>query len=72
MIAWSTFVCLGVFTTAVVFDRAAEMGFDWIFVNPIQKPGRSGSLYSIADYFQINPRFVDQDSKFHQLARTYR
>lgn len=35
--------------------RAAEMGFDWIFVNPIQKLGRSGSLYSIQDYFQINP-----------------
>lgn len=36
-------------------QRAAAMGFDWIFVNPIQKPGRSGSLYSIKDYFAINP-----------------
>jgi starch synthase (maltosyl-transferring) len=44
-------------------ERAAAMGFDWIFVNPIQKPGRSGSLYSIADYHQINPVFVDQDSE---------
>jgi starch synthase (maltosyl-transferring) len=43
-------------------ERAAAMGFDWILVNPIQKPGRSGSLYSIADHFQINPRFLDQDS----------
>ena len=43
-------------------ERAAAMGFDWILVNPIQKLGRSGSLYSIADYFQINPRFVDLDS----------
>lgn len=34
------------------------MGFDWIFVNPIQTPGRSGSLYSIKDYFQINPKLV--------------
>jgi len=24
--------------------RAADMGFEWIFVNPIQKSGRSGSL----------------------------
>lgn len=40
-------------------ERAAEMGFDWIFVNPVQKPGRSGSLYSIASYFELNPRFVD-------------
>lgn len=35
--------------------RAAEMGFNWIFVNPIQQLGSSGSLYSIADYFAINP-----------------
>ena len=39
-------------------ERAAAMGFNWIFVNPIQKTGRSGSLYSIADYFSINPDFV--------------
>ena len=39
-------------------DRAAGMGFDWIFVNPIQKLGRSGSLYSVADYLQINPALL--------------
>ncbi|MBN2255207.1 MAG: alpha-amylase, partial [Deltaproteobacteria bacterium] len=44
-------------------ERAAEMGFDWVFVNPIQKPGRSGSLYSIADYFQINPLLVNGRSQ---------
>lgn len=43
-------------------DRAAQMGFDWIFVNPIQKTGGSGSLYSIADYFDINTKFVDAES----------
>ena len=43
-------------------DRAADIGFDWIFVNPVQKPGQSGSLYSIADYFQLNPRLVDPSS----------
>jgi starch synthase (maltosyl-transferring) len=36
-------------------ERAAAMGFDWVFVNPIQRLGRSHSLYSIADYFAINP-----------------
>lgn len=41
--------------------RAAEMGFDWVFVNPIQKTGRSGSLYSIADYFHINPQFCNEN-----------
>ncbi len=41
------------------FGRAAEMGFDWVFINPIQQPGASRSLYSIADYFRINPVFLD-------------
>ncbi|MBB1126231.1 alpha-amylase family glycosyl hydrolase [Thiospirillum jenense] len=43
-------------------DRAAAMGFDWVFVNPIQQLGRSGSLYSIADYLAINPTFVTPNS----------
>jgi starch synthase (maltosyl-transferring) len=45
------------------FERAAEMGFNWIFVNPVQRPGNSGSLYSIADYFGFNPLLVDETSK---------
>lgn len=43
-------------------QRAADMGFDWVFVNPIQKSGMSGSLYSIVDYFQLDPRIVDPGS----------
>jgi starch synthase (maltosyl-transferring) len=43
-------------------ERAARMGFDWIFVNPIQVSGRSRSLYSIADHFAIDPTFVSGDS----------
>ena len=43
-------------------ERAAAMGFDWVFVNPIQKTGRSGSLYSIADYLAVNPDFLDPRS----------
>ena len=35
------------------------MGFDWVFINPIQKLGASKSLYSIADYFGVNPAFCD-------------
>jgi len=38
------------------------MGFDWIFVNPIQLPGMSGSLYSIADYFKINTALLTPGS----------
>ncbi len=43
-------------------ERAAEMGFNWIFVNPIQLPGLSGSLYSIKDYFSFNPLLFDKES----------
>ncbi len=42
--------------------RAAELGFNHLFVNPIQQVGRSGSLYSIADYFSFNPLLVDASS----------
>ncbi len=44
------------------FSRAAGMGFDWVFINPIQQPGASKSLYSIADYFRINPVLLDPQS----------
>jgi len=40
-------------------QRARRMGFNWIFVNPIQRPGVSGSLYSIADYYALNPLLVE-------------
>ncbi len=46
-------------------ERAADMDFDWIFVNPIQQPGKSVSLYSIADYFQLNQKFVDTSSSLN-------
>lgn len=43
-------------------ERAADLGFDWVFVNPIQQPGKSGSLYSIRDYFAINTALLDPAS----------
>ncbi|MBK8012725.1 MAG: alpha-amylase [Deltaproteobacteria bacterium] len=51
-------------------QRAAEMGFDWIFVNPIQKPGFSGSLYSIVDYFALNPLLGEAESNVAAKAKT--
>ncbi|MBF0506828.1 MAG: alpha-amylase [Nitrospirae bacterium] len=44
-------------------SRASEMGFNWIFVNPIQRVGTSGSLYSITDYMDLNPLFVDPETE---------
>lgn len=55
--------------------RAAEIGFNWLFVNPVQQVGRSGSLYAIADYFAFNPLLVDQESGLdpaQQLRETIR
>jgi len=50
-------------------ERAAGLAFDWVYVNPIQKPGASGSLYSIADYFGFNPEFVDQQSPLSEAEQ---
>lgn len=41
--------------------RVATMGFEWVYINPIHVPGESGSLYSIADYFTINPLLLNPD-----------
>jgi starch synthase (maltosyl-transferring) len=58
--------------------RASEMGFEWIFLNPVQYPGVSGSLYSIKDYFRLNPLFLngaggaDAATQFKDMAREAR
>jgi starch synthase (maltosyl-transferring) len=40
-------------------ERARRMEFNWIFVNPFQQSGYSGSLYSIADYYAVDARLLD-------------
>lgn len=58
--------------------RAAEMGFDWVFFNPIQRLGASHSLYSIADYFRFNEEFLEPgsaespDKQFEQVMNAAR
>lgn len=42
--------------------RAADIGFDWVFLNPVQHLGASRSLYSVADYFRLNSDLVDAGS----------
>src|SRR5688572_5107301 len=74
MIIYQVFPTLvGPFTNwGAHLERAAAMGFDWIFVNPIQRPGESGSLYSIADYYALNPLLIDSRSALEptkQLAQ---
>ncbi len=42
--------------------RIRELDFNWIYLNPFQYSGFSGSLYSIKDYYGINPMFVNTGS----------
>ena len=53
-------------------ERARRMEFNWLFVNPIHLSGFSGSLYSIKDYYVIDPRVIDPsagppDSQLRQM-----
>jgi starch synthase (maltosyl-transferring) len=43
--------------------RIAEMGFNWIYLNPISYPGFSGSLYAVKDYYKLNPMFQGSSSR---------
>lgn len=40
-------------------DRIKDMEFDWIYLNPVNETGFSGSLYSIKNYFKFNPIFAN-------------
>jgi starch synthase (maltosyl-transferring) len=40
-------------------ERAARLGFNWLFINAFQLSGYSGSLYSIRDHYAIDPRMID-------------
>ena len=37
---------------------AAEMGFNWLYLNPWHYPGFSGSLYAPKDFRRLNPLFA--------------
>ncbi len=56
-------------------ERARGMEFDWVFINPFHKSGYSGSLYSIADYYEFDPRLIESaaqppESQFRQMLDT--
>ncbi len=42
--------------------RARDMEFNGVFVNPFHYPGFSGSLYSIKDYYRVNPLIISEGS----------
>jgi starch synthase (maltosyl-transferring) len=35
--------------------RARDMGFDWLYLNPVHFPGFSGSCYAVKDFLRIDP-----------------
>lgn len=53
-------------------ERAASMGFNWCFLNPIHLVGASGSLYAVRDYFTLSPVFFPQGNPPAQKARLKR
>lgn len=40
-------------------ERAAAMGFEWLLLNPVQRPGGSNSIYAIADFLDVDPTLLD-------------
>jgi len=48
--------------------RAASLGFNWLYLNPINYPGISGSLYSTRDYYRLNPAFSPDGSTERSLT----
>jgi starch synthase (maltosyl-transferring) len=43
-------------------ERAARLGFDWLYLNPVTYPGFSGSLYAVKDHYRICPDFLPRRS----------
>ncbi len=41
--------------------RIADLGFDWIYLNPFHQTGGSKSLYAVADTDHLDERLRDQD-----------
>ncbi|MBI3246227.1 MAG: alpha-amylase [Deltaproteobacteria bacterium] len=52
-------------------ERARHLGFDWVFINSFHYAGYSGSLYSVKDYYTLDPRLLDPEAgpPMDQLAQ---
>jgi starch synthase (maltosyl-transferring) len=48
--------------------RAAEMGFNWLYINSILYPGFSGSLYAVKNHYRINPQFLPPHTEMGGLG----
>jgi len=52
-------------------ERAREMGFNWLFFNPVSFPGFSGSLYSVKDYYAFHPLLCPEGEGDGAAARDF-
>src|SRR4029453_8554637 len=43
--------------------RAREMGFNWLYLNPVFYPGFSGSLYAIKHTDRLHPALTPDDNR---------
>jgi starch synthase (maltosyl-transferring) len=43
--------------------RAVDMGFNWLYINPVLYTGYSGSLYAIKHHYLVNPLFLPRGAK---------
>jgi len=43
--------------------RAVDMGFNWLYINPVLYTGYSGSLYAIKHHYLVNPLFLPRSAK---------
>ena len=50
-------------------DRIIDMGFNSIYLNPLQYPGFSGSMYAIKDYYKYNPIFFKTEDHEDEIKK---
>ena len=48
--------------------RAVDMGFNWLYLNPVLYTGYSGSLYAIKQHYLVNPLFLPRGTKKDGMA----
>jgi len=49
-------------------SRAAEMAFNWLYINSIHYPGFSGSLYAVKHHYRINSQFLPPNTEKDDLT----
>ncbi|MGZ4554034.1 MAG: hypothetical protein ACXVXQ_11205 [Mycobacteriaceae bacterium] len=51
---------VGAFRAWAPHIERAAMGFHWLFVNPVKRPGASGSIHAIVNHFEANRALIRQ------------